>query len=160
MSIKPKLKIFLADDDAVDASLFSGALDELPSPSDFTWAEDGVMLLNFLNEFFLPDIIFLDVNLPCIDGIECLRQIRSNDEFDSIPIVMYSSYYDESNINTCYQTGANLYIVNPFTYPSILNMLTEVISIDWKNRMLRTHKNEFVRYYGEDQKNLFFYKTN
>lgn len=132
------LHVLLADDDSDDSLLFSEALEQSPVSTRFSRAEDGNELLKFLHTQEKPDILFLDVNMPCKNGLECLQEIRSKTEFEDLPIIIYSTTNYQVNIDACYQGGADLYVVKPSSFEGILKMVKEVCSNDWLRRQKRS----------------------
>ena len=83
---KDFILITLADDDEDDRMFFTDAFDELKINTVVNTVNDGVALMNFLNdpESILPNIIFLDLNMPLKSGIECLKEIKNDNSRYSI----------------------------------------------------------------------------
>ncbi|HEY0612647.1 MAG TPA: response regulator, partial [Chitinophaga sp.] len=105
--------VLLAEDDDDDYLIFSLAVDELTSVRvALKRAENGDILMRLLDEKH-PDLLFLDLLMPCKDGRQCIREIRSNSKFDSLPIIVYSSMSDLESIEFCYREGTNLYARKP-----------------------------------------------
>lgn len=109
--MKTNLLIFLAEDDEDDASLFKDALSELESSANLTILVDGEKLVKLLetNEI-LPDIIFLDLNMPKKNGFECLEEIKSNSLWKKIKTIILSTTSDDVQIKKCYFLGADMFI--------------------------------------------------
>jgi CheY-like chemotaxis protein len=125
------LHILLADDDSDDSFLFNEAVEQSDLPITLSRAEDGNQLLSFLERQGSPDILFLDVNMPYKNGIECLHEIRSNTKYDELPIVIYSTTNYQVNIDACYQGGADFFVVKPNSFEDILKMIKTVCNKDW-----------------------------
>jgi DNA-binding response OmpR family regulator len=123
--------VLLAEDDDDDYFLFSLAIAEVPFKVLLTRAEDGEKLMRLLDEK-TPDILFLDIMMPCKTGHECLREIRANRKYDKLPIIIYSSLDDLKNIELCYREGSNLYAIKPTSYHDLKDILERVLSVDWK----------------------------
>jgi len=104
--------ILLADDDNSDRFFFEKALKEITIQTKLTTVEDGEQLLNYLkkNSNHLPDVIFLDLNMPRKNGNECLSEIKSDEKLKHIPIVIYSTSLYEDIANILYQNGAHYYL--------------------------------------------------
>ena len=85
--------IILADDDEDDRLFFTDAFSELKIKTKVDTFKDGVELMNYLNdpEAILPNVLFLDLNMPKKNGIECLHEIKSDDRFKDIAIAIYST---------------------------------------------------------------------
>ena len=89
-SIRTK-NVLLAEDDEDDVHLFKTVLAELNQDILVTVAADGILLMAFLNQAItLPEMIFLDLNMPFKNGFECLREIRGNEKWNSIKIFVAS----------------------------------------------------------------------
>jgi CheY-like chemotaxis protein len=130
-TIENTLHILLADDDSDDSFLFNEAVEQSDLPLTLSRAEDGNQLLSFLEKEGSPDILFLDVNMPYKNGIECLHEIRSNAKFDQLPIVIYSTTNYKVNIDACFEGGADFYVVKPNSFEDILKMIRTVCNKEW-----------------------------
>lgn len=113
--------IFLVDDDQDDRDLFKEALDELRLGSEIATFENGVDLMAnlFDNSAELPEMIFLDLNMPLMNGEECLNDIRSEPKFANIPIIIYSTYFDELKADLLQKKGADLYLRKPKSFKKL-----------------------------------------
>lgn len=106
------LNILLADDDQSDRFFFERALKEIAIETQLTTVEDGEKLISYLKENFnhLPDVIFLDLNMPRKNGGECLSEIKRDEKLKHIPIVVYSTSLYEEIATILYQNGAHYYL--------------------------------------------------
>lgn len=145
MNIRPDdpTHVLLAEDDDEDYFIFSLALKELTIKVILTRAENGDILLQLLDEKN-PDIVFLDLLMPCKDGRTCLKEIRANKKYDSVPIVVYSSLSDLKSIEFCYREGSNLYAIKPSTLQELKTVLEKIFSIDWKKMLYFPPRSKFV----------------
>jgi two-component system response regulator len=73
-----------------------------------------------------PKVILLDIKMPKVDGIEVLRQIKSNDETKIIPVVIMTSSKEEQDIITSYNLGVNSYVVKPVNFESFAKAISEL----------------------------------
>lgn len=135
--------VMLGEDDDDDYYVFSLAIAEIPFKVLLTRAENGEKLLKLLDEK-TPDILLLDLMMPCKDGHECLKEIRLNKKYDKLPIIIYSSLSDLKNIEVCYRNGANLYAIKPTSYEDLKSILERVLSIDWKKVLYFPSLAQFV----------------
>lgn len=122
----PIQSILLADDDADDRFLFEEALSVADASVKLHTAVDGVDAIQKLRAAVgLPDVIFMDVNMPRMNGIDCLREL-SGSSFKSIPVIMYStsSHYKKE----CFENGAVDYIEKPSDFDALCNKLKSVLS--------------------------------
>ncbi len=109
------LNLWLADDDADDCMFFKEALDELPLDSSLVTVNNGEELMRALatKSTTLPDVLFLDLNMPRKTGFECLSEIKRNEGLKSIPVIIYSTSLDLAVVNLLYEKGAHHYIRKP-----------------------------------------------
>jgi len=106
-----KKKIFLAEDDEDDALFFTQAVSELSLDISLTILCNGDKLIKQLEKHdVLPDIIFLDLNMPLKDGLECLREIKTHSLWKAIKIIMLSTTSDKAQIAKCYSLGADIFV--------------------------------------------------
>jgi CheY-like chemotaxis protein len=136
--------IYLAEDDDDDRILFLEALKELHPEIAVKVSEDGQQLLDNLRQTAQdkPEIIFLDINMPCRNGFECLKEIRSGERFSDAKIVMFSTSSSTIHIELSYKLGADYYAVKPGSYQELKDLLRDILAIDWSTP--RKDKNEFL----------------
>ena len=127
------LKIYLAEDDTDDIDCFKEALREVDKNCTVTVFSNGAELLDKLCSpaAFLPDIVLMDINMPLMNGMECLKQIRSNAVFKDVPIIMLTTSSSLSTIEITYRLGASLFIIKPCSYKDQKKMLSSILEIDW-----------------------------
>ncbi|MBE9464676.1 response regulator [Dyadobacter subterraneus] len=137
--------IFLVDDDEDDCLLFEDALREVCDTTELRTANDGVELMDILENKIppTPDVIFLDLNMPKKNGLECLSEIRSEGKYKDIPVVIFSTSGEEETINKVYDQGANYYIRKPGSYPKLKMAIQHILSIDWRQHPFKTFKENF-----------------
>ena len=145
ISTKTK-SIFLADDDDDDCNIFEDVLNELAAETKLTIANDGVELLNTLNETVPPPpyVIFLDLNMPRKNGFESLREIRQVNKLKDIPVVILSTSSSIEVIDKTFNLGANYYICKPNSYKLLLSVIKKVLSLDSKQLNEKPTREEFV----------------
>lgn len=136
--------VLLAEDDDDDYLIFSLAVNEMTSVRvELTRAENGDILMRLLDEKH-PDLLFLDLLMPCKDGRQCIREIRSNRKFDSLPIIVYSSMSDLESIEFCYREGTNLYARKPSSLSDLKSILEKIFAMDWKRMLYYPPMSQFV----------------
>ncbi|WP_254411678.1 response regulator [Dyadobacter diqingensis] len=126
MSDKP---ILMADDDADDRFLVQAAFEDNNLSHSIVFFEDGEQLLNYLipeEDNSAPNLILLDLNMPKRDGREVLKIIRTNDKWNDIPIIIFSTSNAPDDIVTAYQLGANCYIIKPSSYEELKDVMLSV----------------------------------
>ncbi len=140
------LHIMLADDDEDDRLFFREAFEEVKINYQFSTFNDGEQLMDYLNEASnpLPDIIFLDLNMPRKSGIECLREIRNDDRLKKISVAIYSTSSSEQDIEDTFVSGANVYIKKPNDFNMLKKILSDVVHINWQYITDGLNKDSFI----------------
>ena len=136
--MKPFKRILLAEDDPKDVELTISALSDHNLANDTMVVRDGVEALDYLyrRERFMqepegnPVVILLDLKMPKLDGIQVLRQIKSDKKLGTIPVVILTSSREFRDLETCYQLGTNAYVVKPVKFEDFINAVRE-IGIFW-----------------------------
>jgi len=121
--------IFLAEDDADDRMFFEDALKQLTIPTQLTLSSDGLELMSNL-ETVIPDVIFLDLNMPRKNGFQCLEEIRNTPKLKDIPIVIFSTTANDDAVNKTYQLGANYYICKPHSFELLVKAIETVLTLE------------------------------
>lgn len=126
------LHILLADDDEDDRQFFSEAIASIAPDLKLTTVQNGDELLKKLkkNRLDLPDFIFLDLNMPYKNGLECLKEIKSLDFLNKVPVLIYSTSAHSDQVETTYLNGANLYVQKPSSFEGITRVLKTIFSFD------------------------------
>jgi CheY-like chemotaxis protein len=121
--------IFLADDDEDDTFLFQEALEQLSLPSYLVTAENGLELMKKLKSSdVVPDIIFLDMNMPVKNGLECLAELRAMDTFKKTPVIILSTSVADYLLESAYHAGANLYVQKPTSFSNLISILDKCLA--------------------------------
>lgn len=138
--------ITLADDDEDDRLFFTDAFEELKINTTVNTVNNGRELLNFLNhpDTILPSIIFLDLNMPILNGIESLKEIKLNDKFKDIVIAIYSTSSSDQDVEDTFVLGANIYIKKPSNFNSLKKVLSDIVTINWQYHTNGLNKDNFV----------------
>jgi DNA-binding NarL/FixJ family response regulator len=135
--------IILADDDDDDRLLFKDVLKEYSQTSNLRFAHNGEHLMSLLRSEDLPDVLFLDLNMPLKNGIECLEEIRGDEKLKDLPVVIFSTSSHPGTINQMYEIGAQLYVRKPNDFTHLRKAIHAVLKKDWAN-VLRPPKEDFV----------------
>lgn len=143
---KEYMHIILADDDEDDRLFFTDAFDELKINTKVQTYNDGAALMDYLNDedSILPEILFLDLNMPKKNGIECLQEIKSNPKFSNIAVAIYSTSSSEEHIEETFVNGANIYIKKPSDFNMLKKVLSDVVTINWQYQTSGLNKDNFL----------------
>ncbi|MGZ9733993.1 response regulator [Flavobacterium sp. GNP002] len=140
------INICLADDDEDDRLFFTDAFDELKINTKVSTFKDGVELMDYLNheDSVLPNVLFLDLNMPKKNGVECLLEIKKNEKLNDIAIAIYSTSSSEEHIEETFINGANIYIKKPSDFDNLKKVLSEVVTINWQYHTSGLNKDNFL----------------
>ncbi|MBC5863465.1 response regulator [Flavobacterium turcicum] len=140
------INICLADDDEDDRLFFTDAFEELKMKTNVMTFNDGVELMDYLNhgDSILPNVLFLDLNMPKKNGVECLLEIKQNEKLSDIAIAIYSTSSSEEHIEETFVNGANIYIKKPSDFEDLKKILSEVVTINWQYHTSGLNKDNFL----------------
>lgn len=136
--------IVLADDDEDDYLFLKSAVEQSTSPVNLSHVSNWLELLRFLNKIPLPDIIFLDLNMPVKNGLECLALLREESKFDKVSIIIYSTSSSKKDIDEAYKLGANYYVVKPSSQEEITELIQKICHMDKQHLLAKPDKEKFV----------------
>ena len=138
------LYVLLADDDADDRMLFEDAITETGISVKLAMVKDGQQLIDFLeSSIILPHILFLDLNMPIRNGMQCLQEIRTRDKYNALCVCMYSTTARQADIQQAAALGANLFINKPNSFTELKLLLRKVLTMDPKE-CFEAEKEKFV----------------
>lgn len=122
--------ILIADDDEADRMVFAEAFSELKIKTVVRTVNDGMQLMKWLSEREppLPHFLFLDLNMPRKNGLECLKEIREGEKLKDIFVAIYSTSDSEDDIEETFLSGANVYITKPSNFNVLKQLLHKVVS--------------------------------
>ncbi|MBO9583992.1 MAG: response regulator [Flavobacterium sp.] len=138
--------LLLADDDEDDCLFFKEALDEIVISTTLSFVHDGVQLMNYLktNDSNLPDILFLDLNMPLKNGLECLAEIKGNENLKNLPIIIFSTSLDGEIVDKLYQKGASFYIRKPGDFSKLKSVIEKALTIAPQNNFEQPERANFI----------------
>ncbi len=127
-------RILLVEDDVNDVELTLESLKEYNLANEVVVARDGEEALDYLyrrNNFAViptgkPVVIFLDIKMPRMNGLEVLRKIKNDDDLKLIPVVMVTSSQEEPDLQEAYELGANAYVVKPVDVQQFMKAVKEL----------------------------------
>lgn len=124
-------KILLVDDDADDQLLFCDALQEVNPKISCELASNGQEALTLLSYLPHPRLIFLDLNMPVMNGFDCLSEIRRNDRLNHIPVIIFTTTSEHTAIRRVHELGANAFFKKPNNFNTILDKLRHILETDF-----------------------------
>ena len=137
--------ILLADDDIDDCQLFNDAIVELDSSFSLTSLHNGEQLMKFLNTSEeLPDILFLDLNMPRKNGIQCLSEIKGSERLRHLPVVIISTSFEQKIIDLLYKSGAMFYLRKPNEFSRLKKLIDDAIILTEQKRCTQPSIEEYV----------------
>ncbi len=141
-----KMKILLVEDDSDDRLFFARALTKLEMDIELHEAKNGEDCLSFLQDNDVSDLnlIFLDLNMPVMDGFECLEVIKSNSSYDHIVIAIYSTSSSDKDIEKTFLQGANIYLNKPTNFNDLVTSLKQIIKTNWAYKENDFKKENFL----------------
>jgi CheY-like chemotaxis protein len=128
-------EILIVEDNPNDAELILRSLKKNKLANDIMVVEDGEEALNYLfriektdqiEKLKNPKVIFLDLKLPKIDGLEVLKCLKSDQQTKKIPVVILTSSKEDPDIKTAYELGANSYVVKPVKFDDFVKTLNQL----------------------------------
>lgn len=130
MNIK-SLHILLADDDTDDCLFFKVALEAMPVFTQFKTVHDGEQLMQLLSRETeqLPHVLFLDLNMPRKNGFECLAEIKQDEKLKMLPVVIFSTSYEQEVVNLLYNGRAQYFIRKPSEFALFKKIIFHVLTL-------------------------------
>ncbi len=133
----------MADDDKDEFYILQQAAEDACEPLKISYAANWLELWRFIRKT-LPDVLFLDLNMPVKNGIECLQLLREDPKYDKIPIIIYSTLVSKNDIDKAYSNGANYFAVKPSAIEDIAGMIKKICSMGKEALQLIPPREEFV----------------
>ena len=121
-----RINILVAEDDKDDYLMLRDSIKEILPKFNINHARDGKEFLEIIQQNFETDLVFLDLNMPKKNGIDCLIEIRRNQRLNSLRIITYSTSSEIEDIDECYKNGCTLYLVKPDTYKDLVTQVRKV----------------------------------
>jgi CheY-like chemotaxis protein len=129
--ITRSLNIYLADDDQADCLLFEEALAELPVTANLTIVHDGEQLIDLLTQKgnILPDVLFLDLNMPRKNGFASLGQIKRDEKLLDLPVIVFSTANDQEKVKGVFRDAAHYYIRKPAKFSELKEVIYKALTL-------------------------------
>lgn len=123
----------IVDDDTDDCEFFCEAVAECDSNAECLVAHNGEEALKTLNNSVtqLPELIFLDLNMPRMDGKTCLAELKKSDTLKNIPVIIYSTSSSQNDKEETQKLGASHFLTKPSDYKKLCSEISRIIQMDW-----------------------------
>ena len=150
----PSKTVLMADDDPDDCLLTQDAWEECGGPQTLRFVRDGAELLDYLyhrgkfvdtDDYPLPCMILLDLNMPRKNGHQALKEIRENDVFRHIPVVVMTTSIDEDDTRLTYALGANACMTKPRSAQGF-HAVVGAVSHYWSSMVELPFENEILKW--------------
>jgi CheY-like chemotaxis protein len=120
--------ILFVDDDLEEYDLFCEAIKTFRPATHCLYAKDGLAAIDLLHRLSaLPDYIFLDINMPVMNGRECLNEIKADNRLNTIPVIMYSTTANPAEISSFEKLGAQDFIIKPSGFNQLISRLKTML---------------------------------
>jgi len=127
--MNPTKSIMLIDDDPDDQLLFRDAVHTVRPDLQCELASSCLEAIKQL-EVFSPDLIFMDLNMPVMNGFDCLVYLKNKSDLRDIPVIIFTTSKNLSDINRTRQLGANWYMTKPDDFNVLCKKLNRIIQKD------------------------------
>ena len=140
------INILLADDDKADCLLFKEALEELPVSARLTIVYNGEQVIEELTKKRkkLPDVLFLDLNMPRKNGFATLEAIKSSRKLQNLPVIILSTASDQDMIKLVFKDAAHNYIIKPVDFSQLKKVIYEALTLVTQENIPLPLKEKFM----------------
>ena len=121
-------RVLLVDDDADDRMFFKDAVSEINPSVICELSSNGQEALSRLTFAPLPKMIFLDLNMPIMNGLDCLNEIKNSRTIKDIPVIIFTTTSDQNAMKRSYEMGAAAYFRKPNDFPSLMEKLKSLLN--------------------------------
>jgi CheY-like chemotaxis protein len=140
------LNILLADDDTDDCMFFKQSLENFPISTSLTIVNDGEQLMRLLSNEIneLPHVLFLDINMPRKNGFECLLEIKLSEKLKMLPVIMFSTSFEQEVVNVLYENDAQYFIRKPSEFSQLKKIIQQSLMLIAQGNISQQTKESFV----------------
>src|SRR5688572_1415361 len=124
--------IMIVDDDEEDCDLLTDAIKTVDSTVDCVKVFSGKKAIELLDSDYRPDFIFLDINMPVLDGKKCLVEIGKNKEKNNIPVIIYTTSKRKVDVQEMHDLGAVYFITKPTRLKDLCDEISFVLDKGWE----------------------------
>ncbi|MBK6574312.1 MAG: response regulator [Saprospiraceae bacterium] len=129
--ISQHIEILLADDELADCLLFKEALEELPVSAHLTTVYNGEQVMEEITKKGkkLPDVLFLDLNMPRKDGFASLGEIKRSTFLQDLPVIIFSTTAELESVKRVFRDAAHYYICKPVDFLQLKKVIYEALTL-------------------------------
>ncbi|GAA3522995.1 hypothetical protein GCM10022393_42160 [Aquimarina addita] len=140
------LKIVLVDDDEDDRTFFKDAIEEVDIKTNLLLFGNGQEFMDYITlpGQSLPHLVFLDLNMPIKNGIQCLTEIREIPTIKDLLIAIYSTSSSDQDIEDTFIKGANIYINKPNDFKKLKKIIKDVLKLNWQYHTSNLDRESFM----------------
>ncbi|MEX2232761.1 MAG: response regulator [Cyclobacteriaceae bacterium] len=120
------MTILYVDDDPDDRQIFLEAVKTIDESFVCNTAKDGLDALTYLDSNTLPDVVFLDINMPLMNGKACLAEIKGNKNTSHVPVIIFTTSNNPQEKDECKGLGATDFVHKPISYIEMKDILTSI----------------------------------
>jgi CheY-like chemotaxis protein len=144
--VSQNINILLADDDQADCLLFKVALEELPVSANLTIVHNGEQVIEELSKegAKLPDVLFLDLNMPRKNGFATLGAIKRSSDLQDLPVIIISTSAEMGSIKNVFRDAAHYYICKPVDFSQLKKVIYEALTIITQKDISMPPKEKFM----------------
>lgn len=133
-----KLSILFIEDDVIETMKMNRTINKLQLPHAIKEAKNGEQALKILNnKDSLPDLIFLDLNMPKINGLEFLKILKKDEVLKYIPTIVLTTSNNRKDVLECYKTGIAGYILKPLKYEDYISRIEKILAYWSINELIK-----------------------
>jgi CheY-like chemotaxis protein len=135
------LKLLLADDDQDDRLFFQDAVKASGIDVSLHSVTDGEQVISYLaTADSLPDLVFLDLNMPCKNGRECLEEIRKDPQYKNLRVAVYTTSGEDREVANLEELGADIFIRKPNDFNLLCRLMADILNAHLENRVGKFEK--------------------
>ncbi|WP_415325790.1 response regulator [Chryseobacterium sp. MMS23-Vi53] len=140
------LNVILVDNDEGNQIFFKNIFKDLKIGIKVQVFCNGENLMEYLKseEAIVPEILFIDFDIPKKNSLECLHEIKANAKFDQMITTIYSDRLSEAEIEDVFVKGANIFMKKPDNYTELKKVISEVVTVNWQYQTSGLNKNNFI----------------
>lgn len=144
--ISKHINILLADDDKDDCLLFKNALAELPVSANLSIVRNGEKVIEELTKKRkkLPDVLFLDLNMPRKNGFATLGAIKRNSELQNLPVIILTTSSDQDLVKIVFRDAAHYFICKPIDFLQLKRVIYEALTLITQNNNPLPREEQFI----------------